>query len=212
MDDNETVQKLTNGKFPPRSIVSLHEYYLTGEIGQAENYLEWFDAMRHTNENDVVKLYINSWGGDLFTAIQFMRVMADTPATIVASVEGMCMSAATVVFLCADSFEVTPHSVFMFHNYSGLSIGKGGEMVDQLIHERKWSERLLTEIYKDFMTPSEIKSMLDNKDLWMDSEEVVKRLTQRTEKRKREANRSVREEKQDKKKQAKATIHQEEVD
>jgi ATP-dependent protease ClpP protease subunit len=78
------------------------------------------------------------------------------------------MSAATMVFMCADQFEVTPHSVFMFHNYSGGTIGKGGEMIDQLLHERKWSERLMNEIYKDFMTEAEIKSMLDNKDMWMD--------------------------------------------
>ena len=78
--------------------------------------------------------------------------------------------------MCADSFEVTPHSVFMFHNYSGGAIGKGGEMIDQLLHERKWSEGLLRNIYDDFMTDDEIKSMLDNKDIWMDGEEVVRRI------------------------------------
>jgi len=91
------------------------------------------------------------------------------------------MSAATMVFLCADKFEVTPHSVFMFHNYSGGTIGKGGEMIDQLQHERKWSERLMREIYSGFLTQEEIKSMLDNKDFWMDGEEVVKRLSDKIE-------------------------------
>ena len=86
------------------------------------------------------------------------------------------MSAATMIFMCADSFEVTPHSVFMFHNYSGGAIGKGGEMIDQLLHERKWSEKLMKDIYRGFLTDTEIKSMLDNKDIWMDGEEVVKRI------------------------------------
>lgn len=171
------------GKILPRPVSNVHEYYLSGEILSSENYIEWFDAIRHASENDIVKIYINSYGGDLFTAIQFMRVISDSPATLVASVEGMCMSAATVIFLCADAFEVTPHSVFMFHNYSGGAIGKGGEMIDQLLHERKWSEKLLNEIYKDFLTNAEIKSMLDNRDLWMDGEEVVKRLNERLEKR-----------------------------
>ena len=105
-----------------------------------------------------------------------MRVLADTQATVIASVEGACMSAATMIFLCCNNFEVTPHSIFMFHNYSGGVFGKGGEMIDQLQHERKWSERLMKEIYKDFMHDDEIKSMLENKDIWMDGEEVVKRL------------------------------------
>ena len=89
------------------------------------------------------------------------------------------MSAATMIFLCADQFEVTPHSVFMFHNYSGGTIGKGGEMIDQLQHERKWSSGLMAEIYQDFLTEDEIEHMLDNKDYWMDGVEVVNRLQNR---------------------------------
>jgi len=172
----------SNGYFPSKSVAQVHEFYLTGTIEEPENYLEWFDTIRHAGENDVVKIYINSYGGDLFTAIQFMRVLADTDATVICSVEGACMSAATMIFMCADSFEVTPHSVFMFHNYSGGAIGKGGEMIDQLLHERKWSERLMKEVYKDFMTEDEIKSMLENKDMWMDGESVVLRMTARIEK------------------------------
>lgn len=166
----------SNGYFPSKPIATVHEFYLTGEIGSPDEYIEWFDAIRHASETDAVKIYINSPGGDLFTAIQFLRVLSDTDATVVCSVEGACMSAATMIFLSADHFEVTPHSIFMFHNYSGGVIGKGGEMIDQLQHERRWSERLMKEIYKDFMTNDEITAMLDNKDFWMDGEEVVNRL------------------------------------
>lgn len=172
----------SNGYFPSKAISSLHEFYLTGEIGPADDYVEWFDAIRHASETDAIKIYINSFGGDLFTAIQFLRVLSDTPAAVLCSVEGACMSAATMIFLSADHFEVTPHSIFMFHNYSGGTIGKGGEMIDQLQHERKWSERLMREIYKDFMSADEIKAMLDNRDIWMDGEEVVKRLQARIQK------------------------------
>ena len=89
------------------------------------------------------------------------------------------MSAATMIFLAADSFEVSEHSIFMFHNYSGGTFGKGGEMIDQLQHERKWSQHLLQRIYSDFLTEAEINSVLDNKDIWMDGEEVLKRLAKR---------------------------------
>jgi ATP-dependent protease ClpP protease subunit len=183
----------SNGYFPPKSVAEVHEFYLTGEITTADDYIEWFDAIRHAKETDLVKIYINSYGGDLFTAIQFMRVLADTDATVIASVEGACMSAATMIFMCADNFEVTPHSIFMFHNYSGGTIGKGGEMIDQLQHERKWSERLLKEIYQDFMSNEEIESMLSNKDLWMDGEEVVKRIQAKMVKLQADAEKAVEE-------------------
>ena len=108
-----------------------------------------------------------------------MRVLAETNATTIASVEGACMSAATMIFLVCEQFEVTPHSMFMFHNYSGGTFGKGGEMIDQLQHERTWSANLLREVYSNFLEEEEITSMLDNKDLWMDGQGVIDRLNKR---------------------------------
>ena len=163
-------------RYTSRAVVNIHEFYLCGNIESADEYIEWFDTIRHSGPTDVIRLFINSYGGDLFTAIQFMRVLSETDATVIVSVEGACMSAATMIFLCADQFEVSEHSMFMFHNYSGGVMGKGGEMLDQLQHERVWSEKLLRDIYEDFLTEDEIRSMLNNKDLWMDGDEIIKRL------------------------------------
>lgn len=169
-------------RFFSKSVVNVHEFYLSGEIDSPDEYIQWFDTIRHAGENDAIKFYINSYGGDVFTAIQFMRVLQETPATVIMSVEGACMSAATMIFLCAESFEVSEHSMFMFHNYSGGTVGKGGEMLDQLQHERKWSERMLREIYEDFLTPDEITAILNNKDIWMDGHEVIVRLKKKQKK------------------------------
>lgn len=168
--------------FINKAVAQVHSYYLSGNIEGSEDYVDWFENIRTASETDIIYIHINSYGGDLFTAIQFMRVLAETSAHVVVSVEGACMSAATMIFMCADQCEVSEHSMFMFHNYSGGTIGKGGEMIDQLVHERKWSDRLLKSIYKGFLTDEEIKGMLDNKDIWMDGEEVVKRLKNRQQK------------------------------
>jgi ATP-dependent protease ClpP protease subunit len=173
--------------FTHRAAVNLHQFYLSGTIGPSDEYVEWFDVIRNSGDNDIIKIYINSYGGDLFTAIQFLRVLQETSAAVVVSVEGACMSAATMIFLCADQIEVSEHSAFMFHNYSGGAIGKGGEMLDQLIHERAWSEKMLRDVYEDFLTEKEIMSILDNKDIWMDGEEVVKRLEKKIKKSNKKA-------------------------
>jgi len=175
----------TSGKkdfFTGRPVASVHDYYLSGHVESSDKYIDWFDNIRNCGENDIIRIHINSYGGDLFTAIQMMRVLSETAATVVISVEGACMSAATMIFMCADMYEISPHSMFMFHNYSGGAFGKGGEMFEQLRHERTWSEKLLREVYQDFLTEKEIVSMLDNKDLWMDGDEVVKRLEKKAKK------------------------------
>lgn len=175
---------MPNGNFlsegiKPKVLAQLHEFYISGEITSPDTYVEVFDTIRHARDNDTVKIYINSFGGDLFSAIQFMRVMSDSEAYVVCSVEGACMSAATMIFLAADAVEITPHSSFMVHNYSSGAFGKGGELYHQIQHERRWSENLLKEVYKDFLTDSEIEHVLENKDLWMDVDEVVLRMEER---------------------------------
>jgi len=168
---------LTTGKqFFTKNSGNVYEFYLSGEIEEATEYTEWFDIIRNARATDTVKIYINSGGGDLYTALQFLRVLSETEAHVITSVEGACMSAATMIFLHGDEFEVTPHSLFMFHNYSAGVFGKGGEMFDQLQFERAWSENFLREVYHDFLTTDEIKSMLDNKDIWMTSEQVLARI------------------------------------
>jgi ATP-dependent protease ClpP protease subunit len=122
---------------------------------------------------------INSEGGDLFSALQLCRAIQESTATIVCSVEGICMSAATLIFLSGDRFEISDHTMFMFHNYSSGTIGKGGEMYDQITHFRAWSEKLFNSFYKDFLTKEEIKSILDNKDIWLNADDVAARLSKR---------------------------------
>lgn len=165
--------------FIDKTLTRAHKFYISGEIKQPSEYTQWFETIRNCSENDIVVLHINSYGGDLFTAIQFMRVMTESKATIVASVEGACMSAATLIFLSAKHWEISSHSMFMFHNYTSGTFGKGGEMYDNIVHERTWSEKLWRDVYRDFLAPDEIQAILHNKDIWMSGDEVAGRLQQK---------------------------------
>lgn len=167
--------------FVNQKLAHAHHFYLSGPIKEAQEYMATFEFIRNAGENDLIVLHINSEGGSLFTTIQFMRVINETKATVIASVEGACMSAATVIFLCSHSYEISNHSMFMLHNYSGMAIGKGNEMHDQLAFERVWSKSFFEDVYKDFLTSKEIEEMLNGRDLWMTGEEVGERLKKRQE-------------------------------
>jgi ATP-dependent Clp protease, protease subunit len=167
-----------------RPIANVHEFYLSGEIEGPEDYIEWFQTIRHSSANDIIKIYINSGGGRLDTTIQLLRALNETEATIIASVEGTCASAATMIFLQADNFEVSEYSMFMIHNYSGGFMGKGNEIHSQAIFERKWSTNFMRSIYEGFLTTEEIDRVIDGIDIWMDGTEVIKRLKKRAVKKK----------------------------
>ena len=200
-----------NQRILTKQAVNIHEFYVSGDIESPEDYIDWFDIIRSAGQNDILKFYINSSGGDLFTAIQFMRVLRDTEANIIVSVEGACMSAATLIFLCGHQFEVSQHSMFMFHNYSSGVVGKGGEMYDRLSHEKEWSEKLLRDVYVDFLEEEEITSILNNKDIWMDGEQVIERLKKKVaalEAEQDEAEEAEAQEEQPKKRNRKKKVEQ----
>jgi hypothetical protein len=76
---------------------------------------------------------------------------------------------------------------FFFYTHEGNEpahvhvIGKGGEMMDQLTFESKWAETLFNDAYTDFLTPSEITSVLKGQDMWMSADQVIERLNARQE-------------------------------
>lgn len=175
---------LNNWIREPKIAAQVYEFYISGSIESPECYIDMFDIIRHARHDDVVKLYINSFGGDLFTGIQFLRVLSETNALVVVSIEGACMSAATLLFLSADQVEITPHSSIMIHNYSSGTFGKGNEMHLQIQHERKWSETLFRDVYDHFLTADEIQAVIDGKDIWLDSDDVMARMQKRADLRK----------------------------
>jgi ATP-dependent protease ClpP protease subunit len=81
-----------------------------------------------------------------------------------------------MVFLQAQSFEISDHSAFMFHNYSGIAVGKGAEMFAQVSFEKKLIDKMMKKVYNGFLSETEIKDVLEGKDLWLDGEEVALRL------------------------------------
>jgi ATP-dependent protease ClpP protease subunit len=180
MEATELFKGKPNNLFS-KPLTHLHSFYLY-ELEHPEEYTDWFETIRHASQNDIIKIHINSPGGVLTSATQLMRCLQETEATVICSVEGECMSAATMIFLQADIVEISDHSMFMFHNYSGGTFGKGGEMMDQLQYERMWSEKMLRTVYEDFLTEEEIDLMLNNKDIWMTGEEVTERMELKAEK------------------------------
>jgi ATP-dependent protease ClpP protease subunit len=177
--ENEIVSGANVLAFTEKPISKVHKFYLVDEIKQPSEYTQWFETIRSAGENDVVIFHINSPGGLLHTTVQFIRVMTESKATIIASVEGICMSAATLIFLAAKHWEISKYSTFMFHDYSNYAGGKGGELFDYITHERKWADKWMRDSYSGFLTEAELSSMLHGKDIWLSGDDVTKRLIAR---------------------------------
>lgn len=183
-DSDMSVQNITarNMSIFQRPDGLITEFAIGEEIGPPTEYATWFDIIRQASEDDTIYLRINSCGGNLDTTLQFLRVLQETKAHTIASLEGVCKSAATILFLACKSHEVSQFVQFMCHDYSNLMSGKGGELHSQVANDRKMTADLFREIYDGFMTSEEIEAMIGGTDFYFNAEEVVMRLTNRAEK------------------------------
>lgn len=162
-----------------RTIAKTYDLYLNDAIGGPNDYIEWNQLLRRAGPHDVVYIHINSYGGQINTAIQMIRAIRESEATVVTSIEGACMSAATMIFLQGDMCEVSDHSQFMVHTYSGGFWGKGSDINAQVMHDTSWIMSLMKDVYAGFFSDAEIKDIIEGKDFWCNPDEVIDRLQKR---------------------------------
>lgn len=159
---------------PDKTVI---DFYLPIEIdSDIKEYIDFFRALRDARATDEVILHINCYGGDCTTAFQIIDNLKITQATVTISVEGNCCSAATMVALAGDQWDIMPHSYFMVHSYSKLNYGKRNEINASNDFDKKWLDESFREIYKGFMSSEEIEECLEGKDFYFTANEVIDRL------------------------------------
>ena len=156
--------------------IKIHHFYLSQSIEDPEKYIEMIHRIKTSNPGEVIYIYLNTPGGRLDTAIQLINAMRVSQAKIITVIEAESHSAGTLIFLCGDEFIVHDNCSMMFHNFSGGTFGKGNEMKLQIDATTRWFNKLAKDIYYPFLSHVEIDDMLTGKDIWMESEEIRKRL------------------------------------
>ena len=156
--------------------VNIHHFYIVDEIEDVSPYLELINALKTAEQHDTIYICINSPGGNLHTAIQIISAIKQSQATVITSLDSLCCSAATLIFLSGHKFMVNPNCTFMIHNYSQFTGGKGNELALQVKYQEEHFKTLADDIYGGFLTTDEINSVVNGKDLWMGSSEIVRRL------------------------------------
>ena len=78
-------------------------------------------------KSSVIHLRINSPGGEVDAARAMSTAIARHPAQIVAHIDGLAASAASVVMLAADEIEITAGAFVMVHNPHALAFGNASD-------------------------------------------------------------------------------------
>lgn len=158
--------------------VPIHQvsYYLCGDIQEPQYYTELFYTLRTACDTDLIYLHLNSPGGDFNTGLQIINNILASEARVITVLEARAYSMAALIFLSGDELIVHDNCQLMFHIYSGSFAGKGNEQQAEVIAVSSWFEKVMTRLCSPFLSDSEISKILKGSDVWMDSDDIRRRL------------------------------------
>jgi len=162
-----SLSSITHNKF---------EFSLDEDIKEPSYYRNLIEVLNNATEQDLVVLNINSFGGHLDSAISIIDALRNTRANTLAWISGSAYSAAGLIALSCQNVEVGEFATFMCHN---SQYGLGGyttDIKDRALFEHKMTSKIMQSVYRFFLSPEEIESVLMNKTIWMDSDEIIERL------------------------------------
>jgi len=100
---------------------------------------EFETALRDLGEVREIELNVYSYGGQVFAALAMHAILSRHPARIVANVDGLAASAATILLMAADEIRMPSNAYFMIHNAAMFAGGDYRDMQAAADQLRKWS-------------------------------------------------------------------------
>lgn len=153
-----------------------HNVYLQNYLESPEEMIAVLDVLNTASEDDQIIIHLNSGGGDVYSLDTLLYAMANCPAHKHVIASGQICSAATFILLAADSFEISPFTVLLFHTCSFGVYGQSQDNLEFVQFVHKENERLMREYYKHLFSEEEIDDIIINKkQRWLTADEFTER-------------------------------------
>ena len=99
-----------------------------------------------------ITVWINSPGGDVFAAAQIYNMLMEYTGKVTVKIDGLAVSAASVIAMAGGDVYMSPVSMLMIHNPSTIAIGDSEEMLR--------AKALLDEVKESIINAYELKTGL----------------------------------------------------
>ena len=148
---------------------------LYGDIGES-----WLDDVSSKNianelknlDVSTINLRINSGGGDVFSAIAISNLLKNHKANIIAHIDGLAASAATIITSVCDKVIMPKNALFMIHNPWTVVGGEAKDMIKTAEQLDKVKNSIInTYKSKTNLEIEEISKLMDE-ETWLDSYEA----------------------------------------
>lgn len=142
----------------------------------AAMFLEQLTAFEYMDVSKTITIYINSYGGDVHSAMLMFDAIKTCSCPITTIAVGSCMSAATLLFAAGDKGNryVSEHCRLMIHEVSGGAIGSLSELEASVKEAKYLQDQYLSLLAKETGTSeSKIRADIKSGDLYMSAKESI---------------------------------------
>lgn len=164
------------GYFKKTRTQNLIEIPIDEEVKGPSYYRNVAQAIRDSNEDDLIRFYVVSPGGRLDGLMSILSSIWKTGATTEAHIDGFADSASSMLCLHCDNVYVSPLASMLVHQVQYGVGGKSADIQAHVAHFTKFSETFFRDTYKHFLTDEEIQKCLDGYQLYLNAEQIVERL------------------------------------
>ena len=172
----DETQVLDSLKVQPYYSSLSYDIFIDESIDSPAYYRSVIGALNKASETDTVSFFINSGGGIVSTASSIIHAMDRCKAKITAHLVGDCCSAATMIALHADEWEVSDNVTFMVHTCS-FGLGNSAEKIKDHHDFIQQSNRdTMFREYSGLMSVEEIEKCLEGKEYWFNKVQLEERL------------------------------------
>jgi ATP-dependent Clp protease protease subunit len=178
----QRVKKIDDFNAEDRIDIKLLEnsvHFLTGEIDD-ENIgkcIKWITYENFDSKDKVLTLYINSTGGDLYSAFALIDIIKSSNHTVRTVGVGAVMSAAFLIFASGDKGEryVGRNASLMCHQFSDSTEGKYHD-IKATMKDSELSNQRMVDVLREAtgLAPSVVKKkLLPASDVYLTAEEAI---------------------------------------
>ena len=155
-----------------KKIVHAH---IRGPIEDMAGYVPLIDTLNRADESFVFVLHIQSGGGMVTTGATISSAMVASKGHVITIAEGLCASAASLIWSSGDECIVTDYAMFMYHMSSHADMNNSVQVADSASKMVNYVKHCLMKnaLSKGHITPDQHRTFCENRDdVWISADEM----------------------------------------
>ena len=153
------------------------DIWIYSDIG--EGWFDGFSAKRFADDVkklgklDILNIYINSPGGDVFDGVAIYNILQRNRAKVIVEIDALAASIASVIAMAGDEIRMAENALMMIHNPWGFVIGDVNDFAKAIENLNKVKDSSIMPAYQkqSGMEEKEISKLMDE-ETWMSAAEA----------------------------------------